>query len=194
MLLLPEEPAGDITTCAAGAAEFTASLTWRCPEEMPTGPSLSVLPGSETGRLRCSVTENDEPEECTRRISARIRALDGLDLTAALDAALRVVNETATLTEALLEARSVRLASPWTFPAPVRELLARDLKDARFEVRFAPVWTPFPGTIWEDAPVADVALGVRGAEEEVRSLLEDHPSWRIASGPPESFWHEQWPE
>ena len=188
VLVLPEEPAGTIPNRTAGAAEFAASLTWRRPEEMSAVPAFPALPGSETGAVRCSVTEADEPERFTRRIYARIRALDEGDLTAALNFALRSVNETATLTEALLEARSVRLASPRTFPASVRKLLANDLEAGGFEVRFAPSWSPFPGGVWGAAPGAGAALGARGAEVEVRSFLEAHPSWRMVPLSPEGSW------
>ena len=146
------------------------------------------LPGIETGGVKCSVSESEDAEECTRRLSARIMALSEESLTAALDAAMRTVNETATLTEALLEARSVRLASPQNFPASTRKRLTRDLKEAGFESCFAPAWTPIPGTVWGDAPVADIALGTRGLDNEFRDFLEGHPSWKMASGCVESVW------
>ena len=149
---------------------------------------LPELPGIETGGVKCSISESEALEECTRRLSARIMALSEENLTAALDAAMRTINETATLTEALLEARAVRLASPQNFPASVRKLLARDLREAGFEVSFAPSWTPIPGAVWGDASAADVALGTRGLDSELRGFFEGHPSWKMAPGCVESVW------
>jgi hypothetical protein len=50
------------------------------------------------------------------------------------------------------------------------QALALDLRDAGFEVRFGPSWTPVP----EGA----VGLGVLGAEQELENFLDAHPSWR----------------
>ena len=188
MLLLTEEPAGIIPTQTAGAAEFAATLTWRSLEETPSEPLLPTLPGSETRTVKCSITEDEAPESCTRLISVLIQALDEVDLTVALDFALRSVNEAATLTQALLEARSVRLSSPRSFPISVRRILARDLKDSGFEVRFAPVWTSLSETGPETPRSFDVALGTRGAEPKVRAFIEGHPSWKMAVRPDESLW------
>jgi transglutaminase-like putative cysteine protease len=70
----------------------------------------------------------------------------------------------------VLEARATRVARPASAPATTLQALALDLRDAGFEVRFAPSWTPVP----EGA----VGLGVLGAEQELESFLDAHLSWR----------------
>ncbi len=51
------------------------------------------------------------------------------------------------------------------------QALALDLRDAGFGVTFAPSWTPVAGRV-------EIGLGILGAEQELQSFLEAHPSWR----------------
>jgi hypothetical protein len=76
----------------------------------------------------------------------------------------------AALSEAVLETRATRVTPPAVAPATTLQALALDLKDAGFEVRFAPSLTPVP----EGA----VGLGVLGAEQELETFLDAHLSWR----------------
>jgi hypothetical protein len=70
----------------------------------------------------------------------------------------------------VLETRATRVAPLASAPATTLQALALDLRDAGFEVRFAPSWTP--------VPVGAIGLGVLGAEQELQSFLEAHLSWR----------------
>ena len=76
----------------------------------------------------------------------------------------------AVLSDAILETRVTRVTPPASAPATILQALALDLWDAGFRVRFAPSWTP--------APKGSVGLGIFGAEQELRSFIEAHPSWR----------------
>lgn len=159
--------AGTIATRTAGLIEFSATLSWHGPEDVPCAPTLPTLPEA----VRCSVVETDDPEG-RREILGEILGLSDHDLGAALERVLRSLTITAALSDALLETRAVRVMSPASTPATTLQTLALDLRGAGFGVRFAPTWTPVPdGTI---------GLGIAGAEEELRSFLEAHPSWEVA--------------
>lgn len=148
--------------------EFSATLAWRRAEDVPPGPTLPALP--EGGR--CSVVETDDPAQVRREILGEILALSERDLGSALEAVLRSLTITASLSDALLETRAARVASPDSAPSTILQDLALDLWRARFPVRFAPSWTP--------VPEGGIGLGVSGAEGELRAFLEAHPSWELA--------------
>jgi hypothetical protein len=112
----------------------------------------------------------DDTAAATRHVSCEIRALHAGQLTDALDGALRSVTAHATLTEAVLETRAVRLADPTAPSAALVEELARQLWSAEIPVSFGPSWTPTPG--------ADVSVGSRGLEEALDAFLLAHPAWR----------------
>lgn len=135
---------------------------------MPSGPTLPGLPGPFAHAL----AEVDDTEAATRTISGEIRALVEPALQHALDAVLRAVTERAALTEAVLETRAVYHCRPKSAPPGALQVLARDLWEAGFPVRFAPCWGP--------VPEPGLALGVRGAEDELAGFLRAHPSWRLA--------------
>jgi hypothetical protein len=159
------DPAGTVATCTAGLLEFSATLSWERVEDLPQAPTLPVVP--ETAR--CSVLETDDPETGRRGILGEILALSYDDLGSALDTVLRSLTASAALSEAVLETRAARVTPPASIAATTLQILALDLRDAGFEVRFAPSWTPVP----EGA----IGLGVLGAEQELQSFLEAHPSW-----------------
>jgi hypothetical protein len=163
--LLPAEPAGTITTRAAGAIAFEATLAWRHPEEVPSEPILPELRGA----ARCSIAETDGPEAAARCLAAEIRAFSPAELGAALEAVLRCVTAVAGLTEAMLEVGAVRSVPPRVASPRALEELAYDLWSAGFPVRFGASWTP--------APEADVYVGSGGG---VREFLRSHPSWSLA--------------
>jgi hypothetical protein len=157
--------AGTVATCAAGLLEFSATLSWKSVEDVPQSPTLALLP--ETAR--CTVLERDDPETGRRGILGEILALSERDLGSALDIILRSLTTSAALSEAVLQSRVARVIPPVPTPASTLQALALDLRDAGFEARFAPSWTPVP----EGA----IGLGVLGAEQALESFLEDHPSW-----------------
>lgn len=170
-VILPTgEPAGTIATRTAGVAEFGATLVWDRDEDAPPSLTLPALPGT----VRCSVVESDTPGEDPRReILGEIRAMTERDLGLALETVLRSLTVAAALSEALMEARVLRLTPPRATPSRTVQTLALDLWAAGFRVRFGPSWTPA-----RDG--AAVALGFRGAEaEELARFLGGHPSWEM---------------
>ena len=84
---------------------------------------------------------------------------------------MREITAFAALTEATLELATARALPPRVASARSLELLARDVWEAGYTVRFAPSWTPSP---W-----ADVYLGVRGSED-LAEFVRSHPSWHAA--------------
>ena len=160
------DPAGTVATCTAGLLEFSATLSWNRVEDLPQAPTLPALP--ET--TRCSVVETDDPEAGRRGILGEILALSERDLGSALQTVLRSLTTSAALSDAVLETSATRVTAPASAPATTLQALALDLRDAGFEVRFAPSWTP----VQEGA----VGLGVLGAEQELESFLAAHTSWR----------------
>jgi hypothetical protein len=168
LALLPEEPAGRISTRNAGAISFRATLT-RCPdEEKWAGPIL----GDPTPGARFYSLIRRDAASATREISCEIRALYAEQLTAALEAVLRSVTAHAALIEALLETRAVRIADPSTTPTPLVEMLARQLSSAGLHASFGPSWTPVLG--------AEASVGTRGLEDVFQAFLGAHPAWRPA--------------
>jgi hypothetical protein len=161
-----DDPAGTVATCTAGLIEFSATLSWNTVEDLPPSPTLPVLPES----ARCSVVETDDPATGGRGILGEILALSERDLGLALEKVLRSLTTSAALSDAVLETRAIRVTPPASAPATTLQALALDLRDAGFGVRFAPSWTPVP----EGA----VGLGILGAEQELRSFIEAHLSWR----------------
>jgi hypothetical protein len=160
------DPAGTVATCTAGLLEFSATLSWDRVEDLPQAPTLPALP--ETAR--CSVIETDDPEAGRRGILGEILALSERDLGSALQTVLRSLTTSAALSDAVLETRATRVTPPASAPATTLQALALDLRDAGFDVSFAPSWTPVP----EGA----VGLGVLGGELELESFIEAHISWR----------------
>ena len=160
------DPAGIVATRTAGLLEFSATLCWNGVEDLPQAPTLPTLP--ETAR--CSVVETDDPEAGKRGILGEILALSERDLGSVLQNVLRSLTTSAALSDAVLETRAARVTPPASAPATTLQTLALDLRDAGFEVRFAPSWTPVP----EGA----VGLGMLGAEQELQSFIEAHLSWR----------------
>ena len=157
------EPAGTIATRTAGAVEFEATLSWRCPEDVPPEPMLRELPAA-----RYSITGG--PQTATRRLAGEIRAFSPSELGSALEAALRSVTALAALTEAMLEVRAVRTAPPRVASPRAVEQLARELWSAGFRVRFGPSW--------KSAAAADVYVGI--GDGELQGFLRSHPSWSVA--------------
>lgn len=160
------DPAGTVATRTAGLLEFSATLSWNGLEDLPKAPTLLAPPE----RARCSVFETDDPETGKREVLGEMLALSERDLGSALENVLRTLATSAALSDAVLEIRATRVTPPASAPATTLQALALDLWAAGFGVAFAPSWTPVP----EGA----VGLGILGAEQELRSFIEAHPSWK----------------
>lgn len=148
--------------------EVHATLAWSRPAEIVREPILPDL----SGPFALALSESDDKEAASRTISGEIRALAEPALRHAVEAFLRAATARAALTEAVLETRVVYRCRPKPAPSGALQALARDLWEAGFPVGFAPCWEPLAE--------AGLALGVRGAEEELTVFLRDHPSWRPA--------------
>jgi hypothetical protein len=156
-----------VATCSAGLIEFSATLSYRCAEEMPEAQALPILPGT----ARCSVVETADHEEGRRELLGEILALSEANLGFALETVLRSLAITAALSDAVLKTRAARLAPVRPAPAAALQALALDLRDAGYGVRFAPTWTP--------VAEGGIGLGIRGAEKELERFLGAHPSWSM---------------
>ena len=157
-----------MATRSAGLIEFSATLSWGRPEDVPLGPTLPDPPE----RARCSVVESDDVAEVRREILGEVLALSERDLGCALETILRSLTIAAALSDAVLETRAARVASVRPSPAAALQALALDVREAGFPVRFAPTWTP--------VAEGEIGLGIAGAEQELLGILKAHPSWRVA--------------
>jgi len=176
LALLPEEPAGRISTRNAGAISFRAMLSWRPGKRIPVGYTLDE---PSFGARFYSLVQTDNLESATREISCEIRALRAAELTGALDALLRSVTAHAALSEAVLETRTVRLAEPSKAHPLLAEALARQVSDFGLRVSSGPSWVPAPG--------ADISVGARGLGEVLELFLRSHSDWwrmRLDRRPP----------
>ena len=156
-----------MATRSAGRIEFSATLSYRCAEDVLPAPAIPALPDS----VRCSVVETGDTEEGRREILGEILALSEAHLGFALETVLRSLTITAALSDAVLRSRAARLAPVGRAPAASLQALALDIRDAGYYVRFAPTWTPVP----EGA----IGLGICGAEQELEGFLKAHPSWKM---------------
>lgn len=166
--LLPDEPAGRISTLSAGAAVFEAVLSPR-PGEVIGADSLPCGDPPPGTRFVSRTVETD-PGSSTWRLRCEVRAQNRHGLASALEGLLRDAAARAALADAVFEARVVRLAEPVAHPASLVQTLARDLWDAGFAVSFGPSWAP--------AADAGAAVGVGGHEKEICAFLDGHPGWR----------------
>lgn len=174
--LLPEVPACTISTHTAGAVEFTASLTWRNQEDMSNNHIIQSISALDGFRVRSTLRETGDLERVTRNVSGEILAMTEEDLGFALDAVLRAVGDVAALSEAVMETRAVRLASPREVPAWLVKRLGRDLSKAGFEVDSVPVWTAANGV--------DVCVGADGIREDLEYCLTHGSAWRVSDPGP----------
>ncbi len=170
LALLPEEPAGRISTGNAGAISFWAALSRRPDEERREVPILGDPP---PGARFYSLVRTRDAASGNTEISCEIRALHVEQLTGALEAVLRSVTAHAALTEALLETRAVRLVDPSAAPSPLVETLARQLSDAGLRPSFGPSWTPAPG--------AELSVGTWGLEDAFETFMAANPTWHRLS-------------
>ena len=165
--LLHDEPAGKICTLTAGAVGIRATLRWHPGRELRE-PVLPPLPNND--RVRCSFEEETDRDPASLTITGGVRAFGEQDLRRAVDSVLRAISADSALSEAVLEARAVRLASPAVTPAATLEALARDLRDAGFPVSFGRSWSTVTG--------AEIAIGT-GTDSDLVEFLAGHPSWAV---------------
>ncbi|MDQ3912168.1 MAG: hypothetical protein M3305_10445 [Actinomycetota bacterium] len=165
LALLPDEPAGRISTRNAGAISFSATFSFDPEGAMANGPvALGEL--SSEARLYSLVT-SENVRAARRTISCEIRALSSDALTRALNDALRSVTTYAALTESVLEARAIKRTSPTVTPVALLEELACRLWGAGLSASFGPSWAPIPA--------AEASVGMRGSEEDLKSCLRGYP-------------------
>jgi len=168
--LLPDEPTGRVATRSAGCVLLEATLRGR-----PGGPPVPPLhnpsaPGTRIATADPTVEPLGGAVPSQRR---EVRALDPGALAAATEALLRSVTGHAALHEAVLEARTVRVANPRAFPPDLVEWLGVTLWRAGLRATFGPVWTPLPpdvhlavgtgGVVDSEGYSEDYAEGVAGA-------------------------------
>jgi len=170
LALLPEEPAGIIFTRNAGVTYFQAMLSQRPDGNSIVGPILGDIP---PGARLYSFAQTRDADTGNLEISCEIRALHIEQLTGALNVVLRCVTAHAALTEAVLEARAVRLADPSAAPSPLVKTLARQLSDVGLRPSFGASWVPVPG--------ADLSVGTRGLEDAFETFVAASPAWRWLS-------------
>jgi hypothetical protein len=161
------DPAGTVVILSAGLVEFSATLSFRRPEDVPKEPTLGILPQA----ARCSVVETDDITQSRREILGEILALSEDDLGSALETILRSLAIAAALSDAVLETRATRVAPVRVAPSVTLQALAVNVREAGFPVRFAPTWTPLAE--------GEIGLGARGKEQLLRGFLEAHPSWSM---------------
>ena len=171
MVLLPEEPAGRISTRNAGAIYFRAILSQRPDWERRV---VHILGESSPGaRFYYLAHASSDAGSDYEEISCEIRALHVERLIGALDGVLRSVAAHAALTEAVLETYAVRLADPSPASSSLMEALARQLSSAGMRPTFGSSWVPIPG--------ADLSVGTRGLEEAFETFVAASPAWQQLS-------------
>ena len=162
--LLPSEDAGRICTVSAGSVSFEAVFSARPGEDL----SPPTLPGPPPAALYYAIRE--EGDGGTWRLSLEIRATRAAGLAAAVDGLLRAASAHAALSGAVLETRVVRLCEPVVPHALLVGRLARALGSSGVGVSFGPSRGPAPG--------AEVCVGVRGREIEIKRFLLESPAWQ----------------
>lgn len=163
------EPAGKIVTRSAGSVEIQASLEWRSPQD---APHYSLFPAIPAG-ARFSLQESSGSDGTSRLVSGRLHAFRERILARVLDLVLRSLTSQAALTEAVLETRVVRLATPQAPQASLVEKMAHELWCSGQRVTFGPSWEPICDV--------DLPLGAAGFEDELVDLLRCSGGWEIAS-------------
>lgn len=157
-----------IATTTAAVMRFEARLKWRSRKDIPRRP----VPGSQLSFPgRVLLNEREDERSYAREITGEIRALDEEALAAAAGSVLSRLTEAATLTEALLEAGTVRTASPVIPSAHLLEEVAMELRAAGVKVWFR--------RSWETAGEGDLALGGYGIGERMKAFLYSHPAWKV---------------
>jgi hypothetical protein len=112
--------------------------------------------------------EKADEDTASHTVTGEVRAFCERNLRRAVDSVLRAISAASALSEAVLEARAVRVASPSATPATALEVLARDLRDAGFPVSF--------GRFWAAANDAGICVGT-GGDPGFREFLGEHPTW-----------------
>ena len=152
--------------------EFWATLAWQGPNDVPRDSLIPIFP--ET--VKSSLTDSTGADGTSRVVTGELRALCEGDLGAALDLLLRAITSKAALTDAVLETRAVRLASPRAAQASLVCEMARELWEAGHRVTFGPSW--------EAVPDVDLALGAGGSNGDLESVFREKNSWKLTPRQP----------
>ena len=169
-MTLPGEPAGLVVTRTAGRMAFEATLSWRNRDETPERDGIPSLSSAE---YRRSITETDAPDAASREIHGEVLAFDVGTLARLLEETLRNVMRAAAFSEAVLEIRTVRTASPVVSVPHAVEGLARELQSAGHRVRFGRSWN------CGVPPDAAVCVGT-GGDGRIEELLQKRPAYTLA--------------
>jgi hypothetical protein len=162
--LLNGEPPGRVLTRTAGCYELLATFSWGGEEPRPVPVTV---PEVQEARVSISCLEAGA---YGRTLRGEVRAFTGEATGSALEAVLRAVTEAAAISEAVLEARCVKVASPVVSDAAAVEELARELQASGVPVSF--------GRSWEAGSPAEVCVGA-GEAGELEDLLRQHPGWEV---------------
>ena len=122
------------------------------------------------------LTESPGTDGVSRLLTGELRALRDRDLASALDLLLRAITAKATLTDAVLETRVLRMVDP----SPANDSLvcgmARELWSAGFRVTFGPSWEPVAD--------ADLVLGTGGPGSALERFICKGNLWETVSHHP----------
>lgn len=158
--LLHGEPAGMIPTRTAGAVAIEATLEWPPGEG---GVSVGgLLPTIDRDTIVGSLRESAGVG--VSNITGTLRSFDDDDLCSVVDDALRAMASAATVHEAVLRTRALRISRVSCPTAGLVQTLSRHLWDAGLRARFGASWSPA-------IPGADVMLGCLNARKEIVEAL-----------------------
>lgn len=152
----------------AGLFGVQVLFSWK---DAASVPEKDVLADISTGPWFTEV-QNDNRVSC--EVFGEIKAFDERDLEETLNFALRDIVNVATASEAVLETRVLKSASPFAPSYSVVSGLAFLLWGSNVRVTFGSTETPLKG--------ADIALGTGGADGEFEEILLENASWEIATG------------
>lgn len=151
-----------------GLFEVQALFSWK---DAASVPEKGVLANISTGPWFTEV-RNGDGVSC--EVFGEIKAFDERDLEETLNFALRGIVNVATASEAVLETRVLKSASPSAPSYRVVSGLAFLLWGSNVRVTFGSTETSLDG--------ADIALGTGGADREFEEILLENASWEIATG------------
>ena len=163
---MPEEPEGKLLVKNAGMIEIRASFTWQSPEEIPDEVAPEVPAG-------CKLAVETSHAGAACEVTGKLRAFDEEETGEILESVLRHVVNTASISEAILETRVLKVASTHVPSFPLVCGLARYLWDVGIRVTFGRTWFPLAG--------GDIALGTGGSNEKLEAILSRDSSWEIAN-------------
>ena len=139
-------------------------MVWQSPEEMID----EVAPGVPDG---CKLAVGLSRAEAACEVAGELRAFDEESIREILDSVLRHVVNAASISEAVLETRILKVASPHAPDFSLVCGLARYLWSAGIGVTFGRTWLPHTG--------GGIALGTGGSNEKLETILSRSSPWEI---------------